>query len=58
MQNKNKIDPEEITQALLDGFEDGIIWEYDNDYTKGSPLWIEYFYGYIIGFVMPEKEDA
>lgn len=54
----NEITQEEITQALLDGYEDGVVWDYNNNYNEFSKLWCEYFYGYIIGFVMPEREEA
>lgn len=48
---KNNIKIEIISQALLEGFEDGLCWEYKKKYAKNNPLWIEYYYAYIIGLL-------
>jgi len=49
---------EYISEALFTGYQDGIYWEYKNPYTEGSILWVEYYYGYLIGLLLPQEEQA
>jgi len=35
--------------AILSGYDGGLIWEYKNPFSPNDPLWIEYLYGYILG---------
>ncbi len=54
---KNK-DIKQISEALMKGYHDGIYWDYKNPYSKSDQLWIEYYYGYLIGLILPEREQA
>lgn len=46
------------SEILMQGYDDGLFWEYKNPYKKDTDSWADYYYGYIIGVVMPKNEEA
>lgn len=47
-----------VIEAILNGYDNGLIFEYCNVYNKKSPLWTYYMIGYITGYqnVFPVDE--
>lgn len=47
-----------MNEAILLGYDSGLVFEYKNPYMAGSVLWQQYVTGYIFGCIEIRWEEA
>jgi len=60
LENKilQKLGEKLMSEALLLGYDSGLIFDYNNPYKKGTLLWQQYMFGYIIGSTELDWKEA